>query len=310
MKAFADELARARNGILVWSMGITQHAHGAETVKAIMNLALLRGYLGRAHHGRRPDPWPLSGVQGGAEIGAYATAFRRDPGQRGERERFSDMWGFPVPRSRRSTTEKVAACGKGEVSSSLRRRGTPRHAPAPPGREAARGGAVEDPPGHLPHLVHAPRAPGDLPSLPCAAALRAARRRHRDDDRAADRLLPEIPGHEIDEARTDGDPPGGRGARSPEEEALILFPRPRPCETRSASRPRLRGIETLRRLGDHVQRGGERLCEGGVCATPDGKVSPSALRPPETLVPEGRAPPRDASREAVELHGPGRAPIP
>src|SRR5581483_2675064 len=48
VRAFADELARAKNGILVWSMGITQHAHGAETVKAIANLALLRGWIGRA----------------------------------------------------------------------------------------------------------------------------------------------------------------------------------------------------------------------------------------------------------------------
>ena len=32
MRRFAEMLRDARNGIFVWSMGLTQHAHGVETI--------------------------------------------------------------------------------------------------------------------------------------------------------------------------------------------------------------------------------------------------------------------------------------
>jgi anaerobic selenocysteine-containing dehydrogenase len=43
--------------------------------------------------------------------------------------------------------------------------------------------------------------------------------------------------------------------------------------------PLYRGIENLRDTGDSFQYGGERLCEGGVCNTPDGRahIRPVAL---------------------------------
>ena len=61
-------------------MGITQHAHGADTVTGIVNLGLLREYVGRPGTGMMPIRGH-SGVQGGAEMGAYATAL---PGVGGE----------------------------------------------------------------------------------------------------------------------------------------------------------------------------------------------------------------------------------
>ncbi|MBL8765890.1 MAG: molybdopterin-dependent oxidoreductase, partial [Planctomycetes bacterium] len=95
--AFADEIARARRGVLVWSMGITQHAHGADTVRAIANLGLLREWVGREGCGLMPIRGH-SGVQGGAEMGAYATAFPGGlPITPEHARRFSTLWGFPVP---------------------------------------------------------------------------------------------------------------------------------------------------------------------------------------------------------------------
>src|SRR5215831_14996636 len=47
MRAFADMLVHARRAVFVWSMGLTQHRHGADNVRALVNLALARGYLGR-----------------------------------------------------------------------------------------------------------------------------------------------------------------------------------------------------------------------------------------------------------------------
>src|SRR5262245_53103472 len=38
MERFARLLAQSRRGILVWSMGLTQHVHGVTTVQALVNL--------------------------------------------------------------------------------------------------------------------------------------------------------------------------------------------------------------------------------------------------------------------------------
>ena len=72
MREFARTYAAARSAILVWSMGVTQHATGSENVRAIINLALARGNVGRPGAGLMPIRGH-SGVQGGAEMGAYAT---------------------------------------------------------------------------------------------------------------------------------------------------------------------------------------------------------------------------------------------
>jgi anaerobic selenocysteine-containing dehydrogenase len=48
------------------------------------------------------------------------------------------------------------------------------------------------------------------------------------------------------------------------------------------------GIEDLRELGDSVQWGGERLGEGGVFPTPDGRAHFSPVVPTVYLPPEGR----------------------
>ena len=55
-------------------MGITQHERGSDDVAAIVNLGLARGNVGRRGAGLMPIRGH-SGVQGGAEMGAYATAF-------------------------------------------------------------------------------------------------------------------------------------------------------------------------------------------------------------------------------------------
>ncbi len=74
MQEFAELIRDAKNAVLVWSMGITQHAFGADAVQMIFNLALARGYVGRDKCGLMPIRGHSS-VQGGAEMGAYATAF-------------------------------------------------------------------------------------------------------------------------------------------------------------------------------------------------------------------------------------------
>jgi molybdopterin-dependent oxidoreductase alpha subunit len=50
----ADVYCAAKHAIFGWTMGITHHTHGVENVRAIVNLALLRGMVGRPRAGLLP----------------------------------------------------------------------------------------------------------------------------------------------------------------------------------------------------------------------------------------------------------------
>jgi len=116
MEEFAALLAKSQTGILVWSMGITQHAFGGDTVQMILNLGLARGWVGKDNCGLMPIRGH-SGVQGCAEMGAYATAF---PGGKPinpeNAAELSALYGFPIPPTPGlSTTEMVEAAASGEL---------------------------------------------------------------------------------------------------------------------------------------------------------------------------------------------------
>ncbi len=68
MRDFARLLVERPNAHFVWAMGLTQHAHGVDTIRALVNVSLARGLLGRAGRGLMPIRGH-SGVQGGAEVG-------------------------------------------------------------------------------------------------------------------------------------------------------------------------------------------------------------------------------------------------
>lgn len=109
MRAFARLLVERPNAIFVWSMGLTQHAHGVDTVKALINVALARGLVGREYRGVMPIRGH-SGVQGGAEVGCV-------PGVDAvTAERWERMWGVPVPRQRGyAAPDMVHAAERGEI---------------------------------------------------------------------------------------------------------------------------------------------------------------------------------------------------
>jgi len=54
IEKLADFYCSAKNVIFAWTMGITHHAHGVENVHAIVNLALLRGMVGKPGAGLLP----------------------------------------------------------------------------------------------------------------------------------------------------------------------------------------------------------------------------------------------------------------
>ncbi len=68
IERMADLYVAARNVVFCWSMGITHHEHGVANVQTIVNVALLRGMVGRPHTGLLPIRGH-SNVQGMGSVG-------------------------------------------------------------------------------------------------------------------------------------------------------------------------------------------------------------------------------------------------
>ncbi len=68
MHEIAELYAESKAAIFGWTMGITHHVHGVENVNAIVNLALLRGMVGKAGAGLMPIRGH-SNVQGIGSVG-------------------------------------------------------------------------------------------------------------------------------------------------------------------------------------------------------------------------------------------------
>ena len=68
IREIAKTYAQSKKAIFAWTMGITHHAHGVQNVQAIVNLALLRGMVGRPGAGMMPIRGH-SNVQGIGSVG-------------------------------------------------------------------------------------------------------------------------------------------------------------------------------------------------------------------------------------------------
>jgi formate dehydrogenase major subunit/formate dehydrogenase alpha subunit len=115
--AAARLFASAEKGMIVYSMGITQHTHGVDNVRAVSNLALLTGNLGRTGTGVNP----LRGqnnVQGACDMGALPNVFTgyQQVADAAVSERFARAWGVDglpgKPGQMATTAMNAAAEGK------------------------------------------------------------------------------------------------------------------------------------------------------------------------------------------------------
>jgi len=110
IRELAHAYARADRAVLCWTLGITEHHNAVDNVRALINLALLTGHVGRYGSGVNP----LRGqnnVQGGGDMGALPD---RLPGfQHVEndalRAKFEQVGGS---RSRRSAAGTSPACSR------------------------------------------------------------------------------------------------------------------------------------------------------------------------------------------------------
>jgi molybdopterin-dependent oxidoreductase alpha subunit len=275
MNRFAELLASSRNAVFVWSMGITQHAFGGDTVQMILNLGLLRGYVGREKTGLMPIRGHSS-VQGGAEMGAYSTAFPGGKPINIENARaLSLLYGFDVPAAPGLTApEMVEAAHRGELNVLYCLGGNfLRTLPDPD--------YVRDAMARVPLRIHQDIILTDQMFIDGdEALLLPARTRYEQDGGGTETtterrvvFAPQIP-RRVGEARAEWTILRDVAAAVHPARAHLLG-----CVTGQAIRdeiarviPLYDGVQHLKKLGDSFQYGGERLCDGGAFNTPDGQA--------------------------------------
>jgi molybdopterin-dependent oxidoreductase alpha subunit len=89
----ADAIVAAKRGVFLWAMGLTHHEHGVDNVGALANLALARGWLGRAGCGLLPIRGH-SNVQGVGSMG-FAPELRD-----AFRAKMEEVYGLPPAAAR------------------------------------------------------------------------------------------------------------------------------------------------------------------------------------------------------------------
>src|SRR5256714_4704966 len=118
IKEVALAYARAKTGMICWTLGITEHHNAVDNVVALINLALLTGKVGRSGCGLNP----LRGqnnVQGGGDMGAIPGRLPgfQDLEDPELHEKFARAWGgaeFPM-RKGRHLSEMFEAMDHGEL---------------------------------------------------------------------------------------------------------------------------------------------------------------------------------------------------
>jgi molybdopterin-dependent oxidoreductase alpha subunit len=295
IRAFVDMYRASESAVFIWSMGITQHACGSDNVRSILNVALARGNVGRPGAGLMPIRGH-SGVQGGAEMGAYATSFPGNvPIGPESASSLAAQYGFPVPDAKGLTAEEMLeAAGRGELEVLYASGGNFLDTLPDPSEVEARLGRV-------PLRVHqdicvSSQMLVDPPEGGAVVLLPAATRYEQEGggtQTTTERRIafsPQVKGPRVGEARSEwqiyldlachidpdrADQVGFADAQAIREEIAKVV-------------PFYDGIQNLRATGDQLQWGGERLCDGWVFATTDGKAHFTAVTPRDPRPPAGR----------------------
>ena len=276
MSRFAGLIGEARTAVFVWSMGITQHHDGVTNVRAIVNLALARGFIGRANCGVMPIRGH-SGVQGSAEVGAVPNLF---PGgvaiDETGAQHFNQMWGFEVPVWRgMNAVQMIDAAHDGQIDWFYQIGGN--FLETLPEPDYVSKAVARIPVRIHQDIVLSPQMmiePNETVIL-LPAQTRYEQRGGGTETSTERRILfsPEIPGRRIGEARPEWEIPLLIAERArPSQTELVHFDHAQAIRQEIARAvPAYAGIEHLAATGDMVQWGGERLCEK---RGPDGQLRP------------------------------------
>ncbi|MDZ8264367.1 FdhF/YdeP family oxidoreductase [Nostoc sp. ChiQUE01b] len=292
MYAFAKMVKEANKAVFVWSMGITQHECGEDNVRSIINLALTKGFVGREGCGLMPIRGH-SGVQGGAEMGCYATVF---PGGKPitpeNAAQLSQHWGFEVPASKGLIApEMINAAHQGELEVLFSVGGNFLEVlPEPDYVEAALK--------QIPLRVHIDIVlssqmlvePADtVVLLPATTRYEIPGGVTETNTERRVIFSPEIPGPRIGEARPEWEVFLELARRvKPDLADKLAFANTAAIRQEIAQVvPQYAGIQHLQQAGDQFQYGGSHLCFGWNFPTADGKAHFGVLLPRQRELPEG-----------------------
>ncbi len=293
MVDFAEQIHAARTGILVWSMGITQHTFGVENVKAIVNLALSQGWVGKEHCGVVPIRGH-SGVQGGAEVGCVPNVLPGSKPVNAENSaKLSEQWGFSVPDwPGYKAVQMIDAAYDGEVDVLYCSGGNFLEVLPDPNyvRDALSKPKLRV---HQDIYVTSQMLVDPAETVVLLPAMTRYEQPGGGTETSTERRIifsPEIPGPRVGEARAEWQIFTEVAARvRPEQRALIEFADAHAIrEEISQAVPSYKGIEKLKKAGDNVQYGGRILYQNGQYKTTDGKAHFTPLQPPTLALPPGR----------------------
>jgi molybdopterin-dependent oxidoreductase alpha subunit len=294
MERFALLYGHARSAVFVYSMGLTQHEFGVDNVKAIVNLALSRGMLGRDKCGIMPIRGH-SGVQGGGECGAEPDKFPGGFSVNDESaRRFSNLWRHPVPsKPGLRVPEMIEAASNGELNF-LYSIGGNLLETMPDRNFIAR--ALE----RVAVRVHQDIVLNSSMLLDAEQAVLILPGQTRYEQRGGGtttnterriRFTPEVPGHQIGHSLPEWEIPTIIG-RHAMPNGDLLFPYENTKSIRdemSRVMPIYQGIEKLNKEGDHLQWGGPYLHKAGhFSSMPNGRALFSVLKPPDRRASAGK----------------------
>ncbi|MEH2371791.1 FdhF/YdeP family oxidoreductase [Nostoc sp.] len=292
MSAFAKMVKEANKAVFVWSMGITQHECGEDNVRSIINLALTKGFVGREGCGLMPIRGH-SGVQGGAEMGCYATVFPGGKPINSENAaQLSQHWGFEVPASKGLIApEMINAAHQGQLDVLFSVGGNFLEVlPEPDYVEVALK--------KIPLRVHMDIVlssqmlvePADIVVLlPATTRYEIPGGVTQTNTERRVIFSPEIPGPRIGETRPEWEVFLELARRvKPDLADKLAFADTAAIRQEIAQVvPQYAGIQHLQQAGDQFQYGGSHLCFGWNFPTLDGKAHFGVLLPRQRELPEG-----------------------
>ena len=287
MSRFADWYGRAKTAVVVYSMGLTQHRFGVENVKAVVDLALSRGMIGRPKCGILPIRGH-SGVQGTSEVGVdpdkYCTG---DPVGAEGAARLGALWSTDVPATKGLRAAHVleeAAGGRMDLLYSV----GGNYLETLPDPAFVRGALSR-----IRYRIHQDIVinaqqmvePGEwLLLLPAATRYETPGGITSTSTERRIRFSPEIAGPRVGEARPEWEIPARIGQRAfPDRPHLFAWSTT--AELREEIErcvPLYQGISGLKVEGQWVQWGGARLCADGKFNTPSGRARFALVDLPST----------------------------
>ena len=290
MARFAEHCARAKTAVFVYSMGLTQHRFGVDNVKALVNLALARGMLGREKCGILPIRGH-SGVQGGGECGVdpdkYPGGF--EVANQADRRRFEALWGRSLPAGKgHRTLQMLEAAHRGEIDFLYSLGGNLLE--TMPDRAY-----MQEALARVPLRVHQDivvnsssllEGPTVL-LLPAETRYETAGGGTTTSTERRIRFSPEIEGPRIADARPEWSIPCAVAIAARAELAPHLAWRG-PADLRvemARAMPLYAGVERLERAGQWIQWGGERLFEQGFARMPEGRARFTSVPLPRIEIP-------------------------